>query len=429
MAFQPLTVGSLSVTSIDPAELIPDDLEAWQELATQQAAPANPFLDPAWVLHWYEAFTDPGDRMLLRVHDVATGGLLGVAPMHRQRLRVGPVGLAARLMPVGAGVGPNPFEIPGVLTAPGTARDVMRPLVAATLANGSDWCELAMTQEQGWFEPEWLYETELPVTFGDHQRPRACVILPLESTWDDTRRGLKRNLKESIRRSANRLAKDGRPWQVVHLTDDLDTEAVDRFLGLHQRRSANERSTVRHPDAYSDPRARDLMRTALPELGRKGMASIFELHLDGEVVAAQLALHMPGVSYVHSSGFDQAEWSLGPVTFLQAELVKYAIARKDTVVNFSPGPNVSKLRWSRKLWVTHEFAYGCGPRSLQLRYATYQTLSSLRANATAVRFVRQNARAKRRDVSAKTVPAAVTFTVDPIVQKDPTPQQQVRPSA
>ena len=38
------------------------------------------------------------------------------------------------------------------------------------------------------------------------------------------------------------------------------------------------------------------------------LASIFELHLDGQVVAAQLALHLPGVSYVHSSGCDQAVW-------------------------------------------------------------------------------------------------------------------------
>jgi CelD/BcsL family acetyltransferase involved in cellulose biosynthesis len=248
--------------------------------------------------------------------------------------------------------------------------------------------------------------------------------MPLASTWEDTRRGLKRNLKESIRRSQNRLAKDGRPWQLVHLTDDLDTEAVDRFLGLHQSRSTNDRTTVHHPDAYSDPRARDLMRSALPELGRKGAASIFELHLDGQVVAAQLALHMPSVSYVHSSGFDQAVWSLGPVTYLQAELVRNAIAREDSVVNFSPGPNVSKLRWSQSLWITNEFVYGCGPRNLHLRYATYQTLSSLRASATAMRFVRQSARAgKRRDATTPPPPAAVAGTGGSI------PQQAIRPTA
>jgi len=404
MAFQPLSVGSLSVTSVDPAALTPDDLEAWRNLAEEQTSPANPFLDPGWVLPWYETFTAQEDRLLLRVHDVASGDLRGVAAIHRQRLRVGRVGVAERLMPVGAGVGPNPLEIPGVLTAPGAARDVMRTLVAGTLANGAHWCEVAITQDQGWFEPEWLYTTGAPVTFGDQQRSRACVVLPLASTWEDTRSGLKRNLKESIRRSQNRLTKDGRPWQVVQLTDDLDTGAVDRFLELHQRRSANERTTVHHPDAYSNPNARDLIRNALPGLGRSGKASIFELHLDGNVVAAQLALHMPGVSYVHSSGFDQAEWSLGPVTFLQAELVKHAISRGDTVVNFSPGPNVSKLRWSQGLWVTHEFVYGCGPRSLQLRYAAYQTLSSLRATATAVRFARQNARStKGPDAPAKTV--------------------------
>ena len=106
MAFQSLSFGSLSVTAAAPASLATGDLEAWRELAGRQSAPANPFLDPASVLNLFEAYTAPADRVILRVHDIATGALRGLAPMHRQQVRVGPLGLAERLMPVGAGVGP-----------------------------------------------------------------------------------------------------------------------------------------------------------------------------------------------------------------------------------------------------------------------------------------------------------------------------------
>ena len=106
---------------------------------------------------------------------------------------------------------------------------------------------------------------------------------------------------------------------------------------------------------------------------------MFELYLGGEHVASQLALHAPGTSYVHSSGFREDTWSLGPTTHLQAELVRHAIERGDAFVNFSPGPNVSKTRWSEELWVTHEFSFGAGPRSLASRFAAFQVLSSVRA--------------------------------------------------
>src|SRR5688500_18452696 len=80
-----------------------------------------------------------------------------------------------------------------------------------------------------------------------------------------------------------------------------------------------------HADSYADDRNRLVTRHVLPQLGRLRQASCH----------------------------------------LQAELVRYGIERGDATVNFSPGPNVSKTRWSEALWVTtHEFAFGAGPRSL-----------------------------------------------------------------
>jgi CelD/BcsL family acetyltransferase involved in cellulose biosynthesis len=379
---------SLTVSHIEPDELSGPDLVQWTSMADQQEAPANPFLAPAWILRWYECFVKPADRRLFLVHSQDTGALVAVAPMYRQVIGRGRLALATRLMPVGAGVGPNPVEIPGVLTAAGRAREIVKTLVQEILRLDTTWCEIALTASM-WFEPEWIYNSPADVVFSEYQRSRPCVILPLGSTWEETRSSLKRNLKESLRRSQNRIAKSGRQFEVVHRTStEVDQTTVREFLELHRTRSHNSVATVQHPDAYADGRNRALLQAVIPELARQGRASIFQLLLDGEVVAAQLVLHANGTSYVHSSGFRSDVWDYGPVTLLHGELVRHAIDRGDTVVNFSPGPNVSKLRWSEQLSVTNEFAVGAGSRSLQVRYGLYHTLSALRATSMAIAFTK-----------------------------------------
>jgi CelD/BcsL family acetyltransferase involved in cellulose biosynthesis len=389
----PVLSGHLSVTPIDIETLSPTHLADWERLFADQPGPANPFLAPSWVLHWYRSYVAPADQLLLLLRRTATGELVGVAPFYVQHLRINGVPLAERLLPVGSG-STSPLELPGLLADAQSGREVTKALVAATMAMSPSWCEVVLAPAQCWFEPEWVFGTGQPVAFYDHQRPRACVVLPLEPTWDQTRSGLKRNVKESIRRSANRLKKDGRPWQVRARTGpDLDHAAIDRWLDLHRARAAAERATVHHHDAYADKGDRRFLKRLLPELAGKQLATLFELELDGQVVASGLALHAPGVSYVHSSGFSPDVWDLGPVALLHTEMVKHAISRGDTVVNFSPGPNVSKLRWSEQLWVVNDFVYGAGPTSLSWRYRAYLAASAVRSHVQAVAFARASSTA------------------------------------
>ena len=91
-----------------------------------------------------------------------------------------------------------------------------------------------------------------PAAFFRHHGSRACVMLPLAGSWEETRAGLKRNIKESLRRSRNRIAKDGRSWVIHRRGSDLDVSVVDRFLALHRKRAAQQ-VAVEHGDAFADP--------------------------------------------------------------------------------------------------------------------------------------------------------------------------------
>ncbi|MEY4514625.1 MAG: hypothetical protein RLZZ450_6747, partial [Pseudomonadota bacterium] len=285
-------------------QLTPRDLADWATLFAAQPGPANPFLSPTWIVGWYRHYTQEADRQLYLIRHRVTQQLLGVAPFYCQKVGFAGLALARRLLAVGSGTNDLVLELSGVLVDLAYVRDVMRALTAVTLRCGAHWCETTFAPEQGWFEPEWVFETGGEVSFYEQRRSRACVILQLSDSWEQTRKNLKRNVKESIRRSQNRLKRDGRAWATRHLEfDALDVAAVDRLLTLHRARAAAPQAGVHHPDAFTSSKARAFLRTLLPELSRRGAASIFELTLDGQTHASQLALHAPGASYVYASGF------------------------------------------------------------------------------------------------------------------------------
>ena len=361
----------VSVELTPLAQLASTERDHWDALYECQQGIANPFCAPEWVEAWYEAFTRPEDRFVFTVRDGER--LVAVAPFFRSEVRKGPLQLASRLQLVGAGQGSSLLEVPQILAAPGREREALRLVVETTLTadTGSHWSEISVTPAMAWFEGQWVKGTDDPVAFHRHQLSRACVVVPLDGSWLTTRSGLKRNVKESLRRSKNRIAKDGRPWALHQHTETLDAAVVDRFLDLHSSRAAQEQSSSKHPDAFADPARREFMRTVLPRLGSRGRAEIFELELAGEIVAAQLVLHAPGLTYIHSSGFTADVWNLGPVTFLQGEAISAAADRGERWINMSPGPNVAKLRWSEQVDVHHDFAYGAGKRSLRWRYSAF----------------------------------------------------------
>lgn len=344
-----------TVTLVDTATALEALMPDWTRLFYASAAP-NPFAHPLWMSTWARHFVKPSQLYILAVRD-AGGELVGVAPFYRKRYALGPLRLTA-LQLFGTGRQLDLTELPQILTRPGLERPVLRAIMHHISACPGDWSwvEVALTPEQGWFEPQWLPRDGMGAGgFVLHKATRPCVVLPLPATWEELRAHLKRNVKESLRHGANSLKREGHTWQVTAPGDTSAlAAALDSLMALHGAR-AGLRGKVRHPDHFANRADRAFLRDVARRMFCAGHLTPYLMHVDGAVAAARLQLHANGTAFVSCSGFAPQWWPYSVATTTLAEGIKAAITRGDRLVNLSPGPDVAKLRWSEQLQLHQEF--------------------------------------------------------------------------
>ena len=151
----------------------------------------------------------------------------------------------------------------------------------------------------------------------------------------------------------------------------------------------------------ADPARYAFFADAVGRMAAQGRVELLVLVVDGAAVAAQLVLRAPDAAYFALSGVDPRWWHAGPVTLLQYTAIERAAARGDGEVNFSVGPDVSKLRWSDHVVQHPEFVV-CGTRARSRR------LLSAYAAAGAIAAVRREAARHqiRRDETSEGTGAA-----------------------
>src|SRR4029077_12614584 len=183
------------------------------------------------------------------------------------------------------------------------------------------------------------------------ERRNAIPLTRLGASWDDQRKLLKRNIKESIRHCYNSLQREGHTFRVDVADGDAQrAAAIDDLLRLHELRSTVEQR-YRHRNHFQPAAFRDFLRTAL----LAPHARLFTLRIDDQVAAVRAVLDLNRQRYLYYSGFDPAWWRYGVMTLLVTEIVKDAIASGMEAVNFSPGVDVSKTRWGSELRPIHNY--------------------------------------------------------------------------
>jgi CelD/BcsL family acetyltransferase involved in cellulose biosynthesis len=354
------------VTDLNAAEGLADD---WLELYRSSDL-GNPNLHPQWVLAWYRTFVPAQDVVLVTVH--AGDRLVGIAPLWRMRLLPGTAG-PSTLQPAGAGRHVLLSDTPGVLSAAHAHRKVVKAVAdrLATVA-GWSWLTLTLSPEQGWSDQlSTPGETCVVPRVG-----RTCVISELPPTVAAFESALKRNVRESIRRSRNRLKKADSQWSLrrTRPADPGFEKALADLVALHQQR-AQLPGHKRHANVFDDPRYAAFLFAVASTDAARDLMTIYHLQVGDRVLAAQLVVHAPGTSMLLTSGMHPDGWDLSPMALITKEIICDEIVAGRSRLNHSAGPDTGKLRWSEAL-VTHaEFSVVRTPLLHRAAFLAYSHLA------------------------------------------------------
>ena len=349
---------SVRVSTIRTTEELRSIGDDWSALLTRTRNDL-PFLLPEWNITWWEVFRKDSllirDRLCVKVARDASGTLVGVVPlMLTKRPSIGPV-RAQTLQFLGAD--PYITEQSGPIVDPACAADVGHALAEDLLQEkGWDWIDW---QGLGSDSPFALALGEkLPLTWGTSQPGN---LLRLASTWDEFRRPLKRNIKESLRHCYNSLKRDGltATLNVAETPSDVDS-ALDVFFRLHEMR-ATSTAGIPLPDRFGGTQSKRFLRIACGRMAERQIARVFTLNVDGTPVAARIAFVVAKTLYLYYSGFDPAWGKYSVMPTAVAEIIKYAIESGLPAVHLSMGADTSKARWGPEQQLFH-YAQSIRPR-------------------------------------------------------------------
>lgn len=362
-------------------EDLPVVMPEWKSLHRRVGA-WSPFSDPDFQMTWCSTFIPTGHEVLLSVRRVADDQLVAMVPLYSTTRQHGAI---RSLHLFGAYKEPFLHELPEILLDPSCSR----PAMAAVLSwlgrrQDWDWLELSLRQDQIWVEPRWLSDAGLIPPIVLYKSAVPMVTLNLDA---GTNLSLKRNLRESLRRSRNRIARDGGDWRVVS-DEPADPEwnaAVADLVRLHHARSASA-GRVKHGDVFRKTSQEHLLRR-LGASSTESRPRIYRMLKEGDAVAVLLTFVSTQSTWLSVSGFLPEYWDINAVTTLQWEAVQHAARVGHLKVIFSTGVDTAKLRWSEHICMSHQFLI-VNPRrrSLTVFYLYWFARSIAYARTEARRF-------------------------------------------
>ncbi len=364
-------ISGLTITSITTAAGI-DSLRADYDKLNRESALAVPFTRHEWHSAWCEHFLVKGgaiqDSVLIYVIRTKRGESIAIIPMIRTKRTFGPFTVSS-LSLLGADEALTEIRMP--LIAPGFHATVARIVQR----------QLSMIGRWDWIQ--WVGATPaLARGLGDSadlkwQRPLVDYVLDLPADWESFRSRLKRNIRESLRHCYNSLQRDGLNYSLVTLTrPEMIASALDDFLRLHAMRAGLE-GTVAHPNHFATPSAQAFLRDVCERLAKQNVTRVFQLIIDGKIVATRIGFLMGDTLYLYYSGFDTSWARYSVMTTTLAEIIKLSISQGIRTINLSPGTDIGKTRWGpRAVPIGYLLQVPRNVRSRMARFAYEQAAGS-----------------------------------------------------
>lgn len=303
----------------------------------------------AWWTHLHADRLAVRDDLLVYVFRETNGSVSGIAPLMRTR-RPGRGPLQLRHVQF-LGADPNITEVRTLAALPERVSRIIDALLDDFRADPHGWDLMQLTGVPA--------EHAEGVALGrfanvEWTRDVPNYYLELPSSWDEFRSALPRNIKESLRKCYNAPKRDGLTFQHEVVTaPELVGPALSDFLRLHELRSRRD-DTVRHPNVFADPAAREFLADFCERLARRERLYIFQLRHGDAVIATRLGFRCGDSLYLYYSGFDPNYGRYSVMTTVVAEAIKFAIANGFRTVNLSTGSDESKLRWKPRVQIYRE---------------------------------------------------------------------------
>jgi CelD/BcsL family acetyltransferase involved in cellulose biosynthesis len=336
IALHPIVLSIDVVSTLEGLRALKRDYERLERVTGNTL----PFALHDWHLTWCEHLLNrhPQREELLQLFVLRnrSGDCVALVPLVLQRWRLGPVRFAT-LTSLGSDEGVT--EIRGALIEPGYEQPSVRSVYQRALEiPGWTWLHWqdanealasALTRE---LKPHW-------------QQTRDDCLLDLPQTWEEFRAGLSRNVRESLRRCYNSLRRDGHQFDFVVAREPAEVmEALPRFFELHALRAGMPRVPL-HPNRFASPLLRRFVTEVCAKMSARDAVRVFQLRVDGAIVASRVAFVVSDTLYLYYSGFDPSWARYGVMTTAEAEAFRYAIAQGVRSVNLSLWAGRSKLRW------------------------------------------------------------------------------------
>ena len=351
-------------------------LPAWRSLY-QRIGAWSPFSDPEYQLAWCGEFVREGHERIVGVWSTETAELVGVLPLFEASAGVGATRVRA-LHVFGALYEPLLHELPEILVDPACARPALAAAVAWLVEHAEwDWIELPLREDQPWFEARWASDAGLAGATVMHRQPIPLVTVELPPGEERLR--LKRNLKESLRRTRNRANRELQGWATTRSTPaDLDwPDALANLKRLHSQR-AEISGRPSHRDVFGGTRQARLLDRLKPTACGTHPA-IYRFDHGGATLAVLLTLNSQTTTWITVSGVAPQYWHLGAVTLLQSQAAEESQASGRTTAAFAPGVDTAKLRWSETVRVSQMFALVRPRRRSALAFRAYWVAAAARA--------------------------------------------------
>ena len=314
---------------------------AWRALETKVSF-LLPFQTYDWNRAWWKVFSDESffhknELAICAVYD--NDQLVAVMPLINTHVGLHNFFLYRYVRPFGGD--PNLTELRVPLTLPEYAEKVLQLWENLTRRETFGLTEFQIIGAKAPAD-HFILNNKALHPLKDRSIPN--FVLTLHEDWDSFKSGLKRNIKESLRRCYNSLKRDGLEMNFSVVQGGAAIlQQLPMFYALHGAR-ASAKETIEHPDYFSHPRHKALLESLL-ESPFADRICLFCLELNGKIVAMRLAFNMGDELYLYYSGYDLDYAQYSVMTTLVAEAIQWAIGQKIDRINLSIGEDVSKTRW------------------------------------------------------------------------------------